>query len=235
MTTTGIAGIWFLRGWRKYFTAVLLVADLGVGGFSTAMALSGGHAMAGAGVVSNSNPISTPSSATVAWTTGRHAYDSDYTSPTSLDPHDNNQASFTGLQVSVSQTKDLTDQGVLVSWKGGTPTPGSGAPSDYMQIMQCWAGKGSSPTPQQCQWGTPNGSISGQMGLSAASRLLLKGAQADPKQLSGGVCPTDLQHAAIGQVRPSCLFPFWSITDPKKASLGWTNDSSSAPPYGVAQ
>lgn len=222
--------VWFLRGWRKYFTAVLLVADLGLGGFSTAMALSGGNA------VSNSSPISTPSSVTTNWTTDRHTYDSDYTSPTSLDPHDNNQASFTNLQVSVSQTKDLTDQGVLVSWKGGTPTGSSGASGNYMQIMQCWASKGASgPTPQQCQWGMPNPTIAGQMGLSAASRNLLKGAQADRKQFPNGLCTPEFEHAQIGQVRPGCNVPFWSINDPKKASLGWTNDQYNLPPYGIAQ
>ena len=216
---------WFLRGWRKYLTAVLLFGDIGLGGFSTAMAVTAG----------TSTAATTSSTATVAWTDNRHAYDPGYTSPTSLDPNDQNQQFFTKLKVTVSQTRDLTDQGLQVSWTGGTPTGGSGAPDDYLQIMQCWGSKGASgPTPQQCQWGTPNGSLAAQMGMAAASRDLLVGAQADPKQFSNGSCTPAYSHAQFGQ-SPVCTVPFWSINDPNKTALGWTNDQYHLPPYGPAQ
>ncbi|MGN6162302.1 MAG: hypothetical protein ACTHOG_11455 [Marmoricola sp.] len=216
--------VWFLRGWRKYVAAVLLVADLGVGGFSAAMA-----------VTASSAAPTTSSGVTVSWTDSRHVYDPAYTDAANLDPSDKNQPLFKNLKVTVSQTRDLTDQGLQVSWSGGVPTGGRGAPSNYMQIMQCWGSAGASgPTPQQCQWGVPNSSIAAQMGLAAASRDLLEGSIADPKQLPNGTCIPGYTHAQFGQ-RPGCTVPFWSITDPNKTSLGWTNDQYNLPPYGAAQ
>lgn len=217
--------LWFMRGWRKYVTAVLLLADLGVGFFSTAMAVS----------ASNHAGTTTSSAVTVAWTDARSAYDPAYVSPTHLDPQDKNQPLYKNLQISVSQTRDLTDQGLLVSWSGGIPTGGAGAPGDYLQIMQCWGSAGATgPTPQQCQWGAPNPAVSGQMGLAAASRDLLTDSLADPKQLPAGTCTPAYTHAQFGQ-RAGCTVPFWSITDPHKASLGWSNDQYNLPPYGSAQ
>lgn len=216
--------LWFLRGWRKHVTALLLIADLGVGGFSTAMAASGGAAVA-----------TTSSAVTVNWTDSRHAYDPAYSDASNPDPQDPNQPLFKSLKVTVSQTRDLTDQGLQVSWTGAPPTGGSGAPSNYLQIMQCWGSAGASgPTPQQCQWGAPNQAIAAQMGLAAASRDLLVDTLADRKQLPNGTCTAGYIHAQFGQ-RPGCTIPFWSITDPNKAALGWTNDQYNLPPYGAAQ
>lgn len=214
--------LWFLRGWRKYVTAIVLMADLGVGGFSTAMA------------VTVSSSTTTSSATTVNWTDNRHGYDSAYTDATNTDPNDHNQQLYTKLKVTVSQTQDLTDQGLLVSWSGGISTGGSGAPDDYLQIMQCWAGPGKAPTPQQCQWGAPNASLAAQMGMAASSRDLLLGAQADPKQLPSGACLPAFSHAQFGQPTV-CTIPFWSITDPSKSSLGWTSDQYHLPPFGSAQ
>lgn len=217
--------LWFMRGWRKYVTAVVLLADLGLGSFSTAMALS----------ASSQSGTTTSSAVTVGWTDGRTAFDSAYVSPTQLDPSDKNQSLYKNLQVSVSQTRDLTDQGLLVSWSGGVPTGGSGAPDDYLQIMQCWGSAGSpGPTPQQCQWGAPNASLAAQMGMAASTRDLMLDAQADPKQLPQGTCTPAYTHAQFGQPA-GCTIPFWSITDPTKSSLGWTNDQYHLPPFGSAQ
>ncbi|MCW2756045.1 MAG: hypothetical protein JWQ32_3456 [Marmoricola sp.] len=223
-----ISTSWLLRGRRKYITAVLLVADLCLGGFSAAMAVGSRSAQHPAAAT-------TSSATTVSWTTARSTYDPAYADATHTDPGDHNQSLYGHLQVSVSQTQDLTDQGLQVSWTGAPPTGGGGAPDNYMQIMQCWAGKNSTgPTPQQCQWGTPNASLAGQMGLSAASRDLLTGPQADPKQLPSGNCTAEFTHAQFGQ-SPGCTVPFWSITDPHKSALGWTNDQYNLPPYGAAQ
>ncbi|MCW2854405.1 MAG: hypothetical protein JWR52_20 [Marmoricola sp.] len=223
-----ISTSWLMRGRRKYITAVLLVADLCLGGFSSAMAVGSRGAQHPA-------TTTTSSATTVGWTTGRSTYDPAYVDATHTDPGDPNQSLYGNLQVSVSQTQDLTDQGLQVSWTGATPTGGSGAPQNYMQIMQCWASKNSKgPTPQQCQWGTPNASLAGQMGLSAASRDLLTGSQTDPKQLPSGNCTAEFTHAQFGQ-SPGCTVPFWSITDPNKSALGWTNDQYNLPPYGTAQ
>ncbi|KHK97635.1 hypothetical protein LK09_10520 [Microbacterium mangrovi] len=210
-------GAWFLRGWRKYVTAVVLIGDLTLGSYSAAMAVTTAAPAA-------ASSATTSSAVMVKWSEGR-----------TLDPTDKNQPLFSNLAVTVSQTEDLTDQGLRVSWTGGTPTKSTGAPGDYLQIMQCWASKGAAgPTPEQCQWGAPNAALSSQMGLAAASRSLLTGAQADPAELPNGTCTADHTHSQTHQ-RAGCLVPFWSIDDPNKTALGWMNDQYNLPPFGAAQ
>jgi ABC-type phosphate transport system substrate-binding protein len=86
---------------------------------------------------------------------------------------------FKDFRVTVSQTRNLNNQGVVVSWSGLERTlPGEFA-SNYVQIMQCW-GADSGPTPQQCQWGSPIVATENLMGSFAANRDLMRGE--DPKQ-----------------------------------------------------
>ena len=61
---------------------------------------------------------------------------------------------FAGLQVTVSQTEDLTHQGITVSWKGAQAS--SRAPSfDFMQMMECYGDSSSGPSPEGCEYGSP--------------------------------------------------------------------------------
>ena len=86
---------------------------------------------------------------------------------------------FKNLSISVSQTKNLTNQGVLVDWEGmGASVPGEFS-RNYVQMMQCW-GSASGPTPDQCQWGTPATATESLMGSFAGNRDLMRGE--DPKQ-----------------------------------------------------
>ena len=86
---------------------------------------------------------------------------------------------FKNFEVTVSQTENLSNQGVKVSWSGLNRTmPGEFA-SNYVQIMQCW-GAESGPTPQQCQWGSPIVATEFLMGSFTANRDLMRGE--DPKQ-----------------------------------------------------
>lgn len=212
---------WFLRRRFRYLAAAALVVDLGLGVLFTGMAVA-------ASAASTVTPtVSTSSAVTVAWTDNRSTFDSDYTSPSQLDPNDSNQQLFSNLQVTVSQTQDLTDQGLQVSWTGGLPTSPAGAASNFLQIMQCWAGKGQSgPTPQQCQWGTPNSALGSQTGTAAATRDLLTGSEADPKQdLGAGFTHTVFGQGAVHGV------PFAPATSPK--SLTWTQDPSDFPPFSA--
>ena len=59
---------------------------------------------------------------------------------------------FSGLQVTVSQTENLVNQAVRVSWTGGTTTyPTSGTFGyNYLQIMQCWGDSPDGPDREQC-------------------------------------------------------------------------------------
>lgn len=62
-------------------------------------------------------------------------------------------ARFDGLEVTVSQTKNLVDQVVAIDWEGAAPTGGSMNFSyNYLQIMQCWGGA-DGPEREQCQFG----------------------------------------------------------------------------------
>lgn len=86
---------------------------------------------------------------------------------------------FKDFQVTVSQTRNLSNQGVRVNWSGlGRTVPGEFA-SNFVQIMQCW-GDASGPTPQQCQWGSPIVATEFLMGSFAGNRDLGNGE--DPRQ-----------------------------------------------------
>jgi hypothetical protein len=87
---------------------------------------------------------------------------------------------FKDLSVSVSQTKNLTNQGILVDWEGMSASVPGEFSRNYVQMMQCW-GDASGPTPEQCQWGTPASATENLMGSFAANRDLMRGE--DPKQL----------------------------------------------------
>ncbi|UUN28804.1 hypothetical protein [Streptomyces sp. FIT100] len=60
---------------------------------------------------------------------------------------------FSGLRVTVHQTKGLRSQGVKVSWEGGKETA-IGFPANYLQIMQCWGDDPEGPEREQCQFGS---------------------------------------------------------------------------------
>jgi hypothetical protein len=64
---------------------------------------------------------------------------------------------FAGLEVTVSQTKNLVDQVIAIDWEGAAPTGGSMNFSyNYLQIMQCWGGE-NGPDREQCQFGGISG------------------------------------------------------------------------------
>jgi hypothetical protein len=95
---------------------------------------------------------------------------------------------FDKLKVTVSQTKNLINQTITVSWTGGVPTTPPGLFSaNYLQIMQCWGDDPNGPDRTQCQFG---GADAGSGGRWVQSRQLSYGATlVDPKEtlkLPGG-------------------------------------------------
>jgi len=96
------------------------------------------------------------------------------------DRKDRDYATFAKLEVTVSQTRNLSHQGVTVDWKGARPTSPGRFATDYLQIMQCWGDDASGPQPQQCQWGAPNPSLSTLLGDRTGLRALKRGE--DPQQ-----------------------------------------------------
>mgnify|MGYP000090071412 CR=1 FL=1 len=81
---------------------------------------------------------------------------------------------FKDLKLRVSQTENLTNQGLTVSWSGMNPTIPGEFSMNYMQIMQCW-GDDSGPTPQQCQWGGTPAAMASKLGSQAGARELAEG------------------------------------------------------------
>jgi hypothetical protein len=82
---------------------------------------------------------------------------------------------FSGMTFRVSQTEELTDQGITVSWSGAKTTSPSEYATDYVQIMQCWGDDPAGPSPQQCVWGAPSAAVSSRTGVGAAKRDLVRG------------------------------------------------------------
>ncbi|MDQ2790434.1 MAG: hypothetical protein M3Y73_12240 [Actinomycetota bacterium] len=60
---------------------------------------------------------------------------------------------FANLQVTVSQTQNLINQTVRVSWTGAAKRPGSPLLTDFLQIMQCWGDNPAGPDRTQCEFG----------------------------------------------------------------------------------
>jgi uncharacterized membrane protein YgcG len=65
---------------------------------------------------------------------------------------------FKGLQVTVSQTKDIRAQGITVTWTGGGPgttLTGANAGADFLQMMECYGDASTGPNPEDCEYGSP--------------------------------------------------------------------------------
>jgi hypothetical protein len=76
---------------------------------------------------------------------------------------DYRNAPMPNLKVTVSQTKNLTDQGLDISWTGAAPNsarPESGGGSNFLQIFQCWGEdpyRPGHPDRTTCQYGSSLG------------------------------------------------------------------------------
>jgi hypothetical protein len=107
----------------------------------------------------------TDSAVTVPWTQGLldannqpiASANADRGSASPTSPYSFMYSDFKNLSVTVSQTKDITHQGITVSWKGGEPTLlGGGAVQDnFLQMMECYGDSSSGPDPNACEYGTP--------------------------------------------------------------------------------
>lgn len=141
---------------------------------------------------------------------------------------------FKDFEVTVSQTRNLSNQGVKVSWSGLSRTlPGEFA-SNYVQIMQCW-GDATGPTPQQCQWGSPITATENLMGSFTANRDLMRGE--DPKQgyNSSFLIPPPVNQPYLKSYR----VPFQSVSGEStynylKFFSNETSNEFSAAPTGVS-
>lgn len=126
---------------------------------------------------------------------------------------------FANLRVTVSQTKNLINQVVTVSWEGGAPTDSSSGPflTNYLQIMQCWGDDPNGPDRTQCQFGAVSGNISA--GLLVRERALQNSSlTADPNEA--------LKPPADKDPSTEIWIPFWPAgrDEPKGPNLVPGND-----------
>ncbi|GIF64370.1 hypothetical protein Ais01nite_24050 [Asanoa ishikariensis] len=119
---------------------------------------------------------------------------------------------FSGLAVTVSQTRDLTNQAVEVSWTGGVPSPRTRSLGfDYLQIMQCWGDPGDDENDpdglafrETCQFGmnlpSPFTGRSGATSQAANSRSMTLGLANYPSRDEKEVAPKDVDDPATKDV-----------------------------------
>lgn len=115
------------------------------------------------------------------------------------------QGDFTNLKVSLSQTRNLVNQSVTITWAGGAPTrPAGEFGVNYLQIMQCWGDDPSGPDRTQCQYGGSNTQTSPNTGTWVRSR---QGQLRDPDRPEGnpqtgrGERPKHLRPVLAGRQR----------------------------------
>ena len=125
----------------------------------------------------------TASAVTVPWTAGLlNAENQPITTPGSeLSPNSDRQAfaagkptssslafmyrDFKSISVTVSQTQNITHQGITVTWSGAAPTVKTLSPlTSFMQMMECYGDSSSGPDPTQCEFG--KGVLPGQTGVT---------------------------------------------------------------------
>lgn len=119
-------------------------------------------------------------------------------------------STFAGLRVTVSQTKNLLNQTITVSWTGGLPTLPAGGEfgAQYLQIMQCWGDDPTGPDRTQCQYGGSRTQSSPGAGDWVRSRQVNYGASlVDPEetltQPAGSFDDVYVPFWAVGRDQPT--------------------------------
>lgn len=138
---------------------------------------------------------------------------------------------FATLKVTVSQTRNLVDQVVKVSWTGGAPTVSDTAyAANYLQIMQCWGDAATGPTTDQCQFG-------GSSALGAGAGNQAAGAYTNSRQLNYGDRLKDAENQPLPPPTPSGISfaPFRTVGDDPVSPGNWNEffdvNSTNEVPY----
>jgi hypothetical protein len=98
---------------------------------------------------------------------------------------------FKNLQVTVSQTQNITHQAINITWKGSTPTQigGGDAQRNFLQIMECYGDSSTGPSPEDCEYGS-----SGMLGNVVNSQIGTR---------TGVLCPAGSQPSVDNPPGPS--------------------------------
>ncbi|MFZ3468811.1 hypothetical protein ACODT3_33105 [Streptomyces sp. 4.24] len=138
---------------------------------------------------------------------------------------------FAALKVTVSQTRNLVDQVVKVSWTGGATTVSDTAyHANYLQIMQCWGDAQTGPTTDQCQFG-------GSSALGAGAGNQAAGAYTNSRQLNYGANLQDGEHLPLPPATPSGISyaPFRTVGGDPVSQGNWNEffdvNSTNEVPY----
>jgi hypothetical protein len=156
--------------------AAALTALVAMGPPGTARAATG----TGTGYDQITGAGSTSSALTVPWTQGVldntnkpiASVNADRSSATPTSPLSFMYSDFKNLQVTVSQTQDITHQGITVKWTGAGPTieNAGSVQGNFLQLMECYGDSSSGPSPQGCEFGSLGLLPSGTPGHSVGTR-----------------------------------------------------------------
>jgi hypothetical protein len=147
---------------------------------------------------------------------------------------------FDNLSVTVSQTQDITQQGINVSWTGGKSTYGAGTiqPADFLQMMECYGDASTGPDPEDCEYGSAGlpetalgyGDLGDRTGYLCASGAVAStqdppfSQQGDPAYYGcdpnepGDANPPHVQ--PTGQAKGTFTIPFVPVNDPSDPAYG---------------
>jgi hypothetical protein len=122
---------------------------------------------------------------------------------------------FSDLRVTVSQTTELINQTVKVSWTGGEATgPAGNFGMNYLQLMQCWGDDPSGPDREQCQFG----GLVTQAAPAAGDFVRLR-------QVSYGATLVDPKETITAPAGQQAIVPFRSVTGKSTTQTGEFFDS----------
>jgi hypothetical protein len=225
--------------WGSALSAAAILALLSLPGASQAQS-------PGYDPVSGVGP--TASAITVPWTSGLRDVNNNPigSAGTELSPNSDRSSTnptsklsfmyndFKNLQVTVSQTQDITHQGITVSWTGGQPTvQNSDTPqANFLQMMECYGDAATGPTPEQCEYGSAKMIATGtHQGIGQRLGVLCENLNAVPStqnppvdQNGSSVSGCDTQETDTTAVPPKCPLswcsggsfdvPFVPVSDP---------------------
>jgi hypothetical protein len=208
-----------------------------------------GYAQAATGTGTGYNQITgagpTNSALTVPWTQGLldntnkpiTAANADRSSASPTSPLAFMYPDFKGLQVTVSQTQDITHQGVTITWKGGEPTiDNAGSPQgNFLQLMECYGDGSTGPSPQDCEYGsagllgtattnTTVGTRVGDLCVPGGPSVTNPPPSANGDSAARGCDPEEPGTASPSDIAPGdpqqYTIPFVPVTDPSSPAYG---------------
>jgi hypothetical protein len=123
---------------------------------------------------------------------------------------------FAGLELTVSQTRNLTSQVVLIEWENAPPTiPSFGTPShSYLQIMQCWGVDPAGTEPSVTPGLEPDGSAAADYGPDRehCQYGAVGTREVDPGTLVDPVENLEPNYDCTGDLCQQGFVPFASVT-----------------------